>query len=87
MQNIHAYTVPAKSLGRYGKLNICLPEIDTPLKQSFPEKGLYIAIWDGISLLLDKNFSFGSYLSKSKSIELSKPVKWKRTCQEKPQKR
>ncbi len=32
--------------------------------------------------LLDKNFSFGSHFSKSKSIALSKPVKWKRTCQE-----
>jgi hypothetical protein len=66
--------VPAKSLGRSEKLNICLPEVDT-LKQSFTEKGLFIAIWDGISPLLDKNFSFGSHLSKSKSIALSKPVK------------
>ncbi len=68
-------TVPAKSLGRSEKLNICLPEVDTPLKLSFFEKGLYIAIWDGISPLLDKNFSFGSHLSQSKSITLSKPVK------------
>jgi hypothetical protein len=78
--------VPTKGLGLSEKLNICLPEIDTPLKSSFSEKGFYIANWYGISPLLYKNFSFGSHLTKSKSIALSKPVKWKRTCQEKPSK-
>jgi hypothetical protein len=32
-------TVPATSLGRSEKLNICLLEIDTPLKKTFLEKG------------------------------------------------
>jgi hypothetical protein len=75
--------VPTKSPGWSEKLNIYLPEIQTPLKWGFPEKGFYIAVWDGISTLLDKNFSFSGLLYKSKSIALSKPVKWKRKCQEK----
>ncbi len=37
-------TVPAKSLGRYKKLNNFFPVRDRLLKSSFPEKGLYTAV-------------------------------------------
>ncbi len=44
-------TVPAESLGRYKKVNIFFPVIYRPLKESSTEKGLYIVVWDDISLL------------------------------------
>jgi hypothetical protein len=79
--------VPNKSRGQSEILNIHLPEIHAPLRESFPEKGLYIVVRDGILPLSDKNFLFrSSCLFKSKYIPLSKPVKWKRTCQEKTSK-
>jgi hypothetical protein len=44
-------TVPAKSLGRYKKLNNFFQVIVRPLKSSFTEKGLYTAVQDEILLL------------------------------------
>jgi hypothetical protein len=75
--------VAAKSLGQSEKLNICPPlNIHTPAIK-FPWFVLYIAVRDRISPLLDKTFSFGRSLYKSKSIALSKPGEWRRTYHKK----
>jgi hypothetical protein len=67
-------TAPAKRLAK-----ISVPEMYTPLKQSFHEKGLFIAVCHNISSLKDTNFLFDRRIYKSTSFVLSKPVKWKRT--------
>ncbi len=49
-------TVPAKSLDRSEKLNICLPEIDTPLKKVFLKKDYVLLFWVVFHLYNTKTF-------------------------------